>query len=367
MTPKDPTKLESIHALLEERVLSGHWPVGAQIPTEVELAAEFGCNRATISKAIAQLVLAGLVERRTKAGTRVVRNTPVGRRAEIELDAFAFIYPSDEHDSVWRMLKGFQAAGRQASRRIVMLPSGTDYQKEMELVGRLSEFDVKGAVVFPLLPTPADVVQFSNQLHASKLPIVLTEVSLPGLGCPTIVADAFHASYTMTRHLIAQGLKRIGFLANYARMPAVCEEYRGYLWALEEARLAPPQDGVLLDPSVNPDFNNPLDEPLVLGRRLLERALASLEGVVCTNDFLAVGAMQAAQERGLAPGAALRVVSCNDYGLTGPNGLTLTTYRLPWEEMGRRSFAMLDQLVSGAPFLHIEEVVRGSLVVGRSG
>lgn len=361
-----PSKLESIYATLEERIRNGLWAIGSQMPTEIELAAEFGCSRSTIGKAVAQLVHAGLVERRTKVGTRVLRDTPLVGRPEIELDAFAFIYPSDQHDGIWRTLKGFQDAGRKAGRRIVMLPSGTDYQKEMELVGRLSEFDVKGAVVFPLLPTPEDVLKFSRALLASSLPVVLTEVSLPAIGRPTVIVDAFHAACTMTRHLIERGLRRIGFLANYANIPAVTEEYRGYLWALEEAGLKPPSGGVVLDPTVNPDFENPMIESTALGRRLLESAAGAIDGVVCANDYLALGCLHAAREKGIQVPDALRIVSCNDYGLSGPDGFTLTTYRIQREEIGRRCFEMLDQIVSGIPIVHHEITVRGSLVVGRS-
>lgn len=367
MQPKaSQSKLDGVYELLEERIRTKVWPIGSQIPTEVELSTALGCSRSTVGKAIAQLVHAGLVERRTKAGTRVIRDTPFTPRPEIDLDAFAFIYPSDQHEGIWRTLKGFQDAGRKAGRRVVMLPSGTDYEKEMELVDQLSEFAVKGAVVFPLLPTPEAVLKFSQTLISSKLPIVLTEVNLPAIGCPTVVVDAFHAAHTMTRHLISRGLRKIGFLANYANIPAVTEEYRGYLWALEEAGLSAPAGGVLLDPSVNPDFDNPLIESTALGHRLLESANGSLDAAVCANDYLALGCIQAASERGLTVPGSLAVASCNDYGLTGPGGLALTTYRIPREQIGRRCFELLDQIVSGRPIPHHEATVRGALVTGQS-
>lgn len=359
------SKLSGVYAQLEERIRNQVWPIGSQIPTEIELASEFDCSRSTVGKAIAQLVHAGLVERRTKAGTRVLRSEPASSRPSVELDAFAFIYPSDQHDGIWRTLKGFQDAGRRAGRRIVMLPSGTDYQKEMELVGRLSEFAVKGAVVFPLLPTPEDVLQFSRALLASKLPIVLTEVNVPAIGCPTVTVDAFHAACSVTRHLIARGRRRIGFLANYANIPAVTEAYRGYQWALEEAGFPAPAGGVLLDPTVHPDFDNPLIESTALGHRLLGGVEGSLDAAVCANDYLALGCLQAARERAIDVPAALAIGSCNDYGLSGPDGLTLTTYRIPREEIGQRCFEFLDHIVAGRPLAHHESTVRGALVIGR--
>lgn len=52
-------------------IQSGEWRPGARVPTEQELAARYGCARATVSKALGELAASGLVERRRKAGTFV--------------------------------------------------------------------------------------------------------------------------------------------------------------------------------------------------------------------------------------------------------------------------------------------------------
>lgn len=52
-------------------IRSGEWRPGDRVPTEQELAARYGCARATVSKALGELAAAGLVERRRKAGTFV--------------------------------------------------------------------------------------------------------------------------------------------------------------------------------------------------------------------------------------------------------------------------------------------------------
>jgi GntR family histidine utilization transcriptional repressor len=52
-------------------IQSGEWRPGDRVPTEQELAARYGCARATVSKALSELAASGLVERRRKAGTFV--------------------------------------------------------------------------------------------------------------------------------------------------------------------------------------------------------------------------------------------------------------------------------------------------------
>lgn len=56
---------------LAARIRSGEWPPGRRIPFEHELTVQYGCARATASKAVQALAAAGLVERRRRAGTFV--------------------------------------------------------------------------------------------------------------------------------------------------------------------------------------------------------------------------------------------------------------------------------------------------------
>jgi len=68
------------HALVASRLISliasGRHPVGALLPTEHELSAEFGLSRQTIREALRNLAAQGLVTRQPGVGTRVVRRTP---------------------------------------------------------------------------------------------------------------------------------------------------------------------------------------------------------------------------------------------------------------------------------------------------
>ena len=57
------------------RILSGEWPPGHRIPFEHELTARYRCSRMTVSKALGDLVAAGLIERRRRAGSFVRRPT----------------------------------------------------------------------------------------------------------------------------------------------------------------------------------------------------------------------------------------------------------------------------------------------------
>ncbi|MCK5934854.1 MAG: FadR family transcriptional regulator [Fulvimarina manganoxydans] len=56
---------------LGRRIASGAYEVGAALPVEADLASELGVSRSTIREAVRSLVTLGMVEVRTRAGTRV--------------------------------------------------------------------------------------------------------------------------------------------------------------------------------------------------------------------------------------------------------------------------------------------------------
>jgi GntR family transcriptional regulator, histidine utilization repressor len=74
---------DQIVADIEGRILGGDWPPGHRIPFEHELTALYRCSRMTVSKALSQLVRAGLIERRRKAGSFVKR--PLSQSAVLEI------------------------------------------------------------------------------------------------------------------------------------------------------------------------------------------------------------------------------------------------------------------------------------------
>ncbi|WP_371169305.1 UTRA domain-containing protein [Aliiroseovarius sp. 2305UL8-7] len=77
------TSYQDIKAEVMNRIRQNIWPPGAIVPGEIDLAKEFGCARATVNRAMRELVAEGVLERKRKAGTRV-KSSPT-RRAEFAI------------------------------------------------------------------------------------------------------------------------------------------------------------------------------------------------------------------------------------------------------------------------------------------
>ena len=70
---------------LQAAIEQGEYPVGTLLPTELELCERYQVSRHTARAALAQLISAGLVDRRPGAGTRVIAQN-VAMRYEHEID-----------------------------------------------------------------------------------------------------------------------------------------------------------------------------------------------------------------------------------------------------------------------------------------
>lgn len=67
-----PGTWQAIRDTMMRRIRARVYAPGSLIPNEAELAAEFGCARATVNRALQDLAASGFLDRRRKAGTRVM-------------------------------------------------------------------------------------------------------------------------------------------------------------------------------------------------------------------------------------------------------------------------------------------------------
>jgi GntR family transcriptional regulator len=87
-------KYAQIADVLRQRIARGRWPRETQLPTNEELAAEFGVSRVTVRQAIDLLSRSGMLEARQGRGTFVTGSLSEDRwlRVETSLSALAEVY-----------------------------------------------------------------------------------------------------------------------------------------------------------------------------------------------------------------------------------------------------------------------------------
>jgi LacI family transcriptional regulator, gluconate utilization system Gnt-I transcriptional repressor len=145
----------------------------------------------------------------------------------------------------------------------------------------------------------------------------------------------------MTLHLARLGYRRIGFVTLPVRdNDRSRERRRGYSAALEE--LKRPDDPTLVLEAEAGGFAEGADALL----RLL-KAHPDLDAGFFAADVLAVGALFECQRRGWPVPGKVAIASFDDVDLLKHTVPTITTLRIPREEIGRRSAELLIKRLRG--------------------
>lgn len=83
MQQQKKTSFQDVRDEVMRRIEARVWDQGALLPTEADLAEEFGCARATVNRALRELADRGIIDRKRKSGTRVA-TLPV-KQAKLEI------------------------------------------------------------------------------------------------------------------------------------------------------------------------------------------------------------------------------------------------------------------------------------------
>ena len=163
-----------------------------------------------------------------------------------------------------------------------------------------------------------------------------------------------------TRHLIALGHRRIGFLGDIPRTPLAFTSSR---LRLTGVRRETTDAGLSLPASLVAIGDHSRQRATELATRMLPTRMPPT-GIVCASDTQAAGVIEAASSLGLSVPGDLSVTGYDDLELA--DHLGLTTVRQPLFESGVRAVERVLGMVDGASPGPLREVQPISLIVRRS-
>lgn len=240
----------------------------------------------------------------------------------------------------------------------LLLDAGESAQHSDALPGLPGQDDVNAAIL--ILP-PEDGEQLVA-LSRTGFPFVVVDPRTPPPPDIAAVSAAhFSGARAVADHLIGLGHRDIGVIAGPEEWLASDARLAGHRAALAQA-------GILL----TQDRLRHIEPTTAAGRLAAADLLDQTPrptAIVCFNDKVAVGTLQAARERGLRIPGDLSIAGFDDIDLSQATDPPLTTVRQPLQEMGRIAVTHLMRVLDGhqPEALHIELattlVVRDSTTV----
>ena len=181
---------------------------------------------------------------------------------------------------------------------------------------------------------------FENYL-SRNIPTVVVDrdVDTAGSAIGKVYIDTRAAVYDATKLLIGKGCRQIAFIS--AMSASQTDRYGGYRRALEES-------GIALDESIVYREHYSAETGFRGAEAILKEH--KVDGIVCGNDLIAAGAMQAIRQKGLSIPGDIRIVGVDNIYFSRFLYPPLTTIEQPAYEMGMAAARMLiNNILYGEP------------------
>ena len=272
-------------------------------------------TRALVEAAVAELNYAPNSAARALAGARPIR---VG---------LLYSNPSAAYLSEF-LVGGLDYASRGNLELVVeKCDAGT---REREAVERLIKAGIDGIVLPPPLCDAKPVI---DALAAAGVPGVAVASGHPDARLSAVNIDDYRAAFEMTRHIIALGHQRIGFIIGNPNQTASERRLAGYRAALDDAGIAP-DDALVVQGLFT--YRSGLD-----AAEQLLTATPPPSAIFASNDDMAAAAVAVAHRCGLDVPSDLTVCGFDDSALATTIWPELTTIHQPIADMSVAAMELL--------------------------
>ena len=330
------SKYEQIRRSLIEAIAAGQYHAGQRLPSEVELVKTFGASRPTVNRALRELQLSGVIERRAGSGS-YVRADAVARGS-----VFGLLIPELGRTEIFEpMCRGMAEAQHGSHHALLWGSSLGDAPNIEEQVSQacrqLVAKKVSGVFFAPLeLTNEKDSInrRIADVFDRAGIPLVLLDrdlVSYPDRSQYDLVGiDNRRAGYTITAHLLTCGCRRLVFLGRPCSAPTVEARIGGYKEALADAGVEAHVHRI--------EPEDPTDV-----RRIIESVHP--DGFVCANDFTAAHLLKTLNGLGVSVPDQVRMAGIDDVKYASLLSVPLTTIHQPCADMGAVAIStMLERL-----------------------
>jgi LacI family transcriptional regulator len=363
MTDTSSSKYLLVSREIENRIRGGTWPAG-RIPSIRDLAQEHGVSVVTASRALQVLRDKGLVNTVNRSGCFL------STAGQLATDRFALCLrttPGAYQRTAANVTRvGFETAA--AELRMTPVESPFDLAApDRDLVRqahRAVADGIRGLFLMPARVSDEEMRRDERLLAACRaagLPVVLIERNLRGTARPLeydlIGLDDVGGAAQLTRLLLTQQRKRVALVV---ASPISTHDDRtaGYLAAL----FASPRK---YEPIVLHERTG-VAQRTAYARLVDELTAAKVDGVVCYNDYTAIGIVLELFARGRRVPRDVAVAGFDDLPIGNQFAIGITTFTLPAEDMARHAVRVMRARIDAPAAPPVRVIVPGRVIIRES-
>ncbi len=234
---------------------------------------------------------------------------------------------------------------------LMLYTTGLSEKNQKKFLQRLSKNVVDGLIVL----LPRESTSFEEELFSRDLPIVLIDHRSIDSDLPTIAVTNEKGGFDATEHLISLGHSEIAIITGLLDFGCSIERLDGYKEGLEKYSLPFREEYVMVG-----DFT---EASGYKGAQELMELPEPPTAIFCSNDDMAIGAMQALEEMGKRIPEDISIVGFDDSPRAVLASPRLTTIRQPLYQMGESAANMVVDLINGRNIKEACEVLKTELIV----
>ncbi|MEM9232149.1 MAG: LacI family DNA-binding transcriptional regulator [Pseudomonadota bacterium] len=310
------------------------------LPTLDDVAALAGVSTATVSRTLnfPEKVREGTRIQVTKAVRELGYSPHFGARylASNRTNTVGAVIPTMENSIFAYALQTVQEALADNGITLLVATSQYNHAQEEEQIRTLISRGVDGMVLIGQKRSES----VYSALRMRELPYVLMWLHRQGSPHASVGFDNFRAAQAVAARVLKLGHRRICMIAGHTQgNDRAAERVAGVRAELVAA-------GLPLEPPFYTETDYNFEDSAQAARKVL-----ALEprptALICGNDVIAVGVVQAARQMSLRLPDELSIVGFDDIDLAQVMDPPLTTVRVPHRRMGAETAKMLLQLIRG--------------------
>jgi LacI family transcriptional regulator len=275
--------------------------------------------------------------------------------------SIGMVVPDISYSFFPEIVLGAETAARQAGYNLILCNTAEDDDQERRVIAFLHEARVDGLILAGARLPDSELL---DALAGHRHFVSINHPVPPELG-GGVRSDHIRGVALAVDHLIQGGRRVIAYMAGPEHVYAAQERGRGFLRAMAEAG-RPPDPALIVPHAANlTDGRRTLREWLAAGEAGADawhaaratlgcrgavgllRDRPDVDSIICYDDQIAVGALQACAALGRRVPDDVAITGCNDLPLASQVTPRLTTQRIPRYQMGAAAAQMLIERIGG--------------------
>lgn len=234
---------------------------------------------------------------------------------------------------------GIERAAMARDYTVITFSTSLSSDKEDEAYRFLNEHRADGIIVyFPALLTQE---KLADVLHYQRAAVLVDADSTKFESAGHIHVDFYDAAWQAVEHMVAVGRRNLGYIVRQQTdFLTFQERRRGLLDAAEEF------GATITISEYKSDEQKLVDDGNIATQRLLAEK-PDIDGLVCFNDMIAYGAMEACDHLNLSIPEQIAIIGVDDLRISSFPRISLTTLRIPKFEIATQAIDLLFDRLQG--------------------